>query len=607
MSQSETLYSISPDLVLRETEEYLLLVSTAFQADNPILEIFTASPTGRAILVKLDGEKTLASVIRELAADFEAPQDEVEQDVHAFIADLENKQILVRVDSPSPAVSRCEKPNSGFNHCQQQDIQGIKNQLGWAYYQLKWPRDEEIPGLSDARASLLESLSGQVNWSWFQNKIHYGPLSPGCICCGEGTWHCLFVNRSCTASCFYCPQNRKQLPESLPVIDEMAFRSPEDFAGFAAAVGARGISFSGGEPLLFYADLLFYIRTLREKLGRKVYLWMYTNGDLIDREKLTGLKAAGLDEIRVDISARDYSLAAVDLAREYFANISVEIPAIPEDLEKVKSVMTDLSHRGIHYLNLHQLLTTEYNYPALAARHYTFLHHPGVPVYESEITALKLLKHAATNRLPLRVNYCAQSYKERIHSKNRRLKASTLVLAEREEATENVFIRRITVQATQAVLNHCVEKLTFSGQPASAWKLDQDAGLTLTPALLPCLEGVDCRFTLTYYRPYIGGRRSLDEDQGMIGVYQKDPSNAGFGFITSRERLAEFRGLSPLFIQSFYRMIVQKETWTESARALAINFPIVCQEDINRLAGELNTLKNVWSWEKIETGLAKIY
>jgi uncharacterized protein len=605
---SETVYAISPDLVLREAGECLVLVSTAIKVERPGLDLFTVSPSGRAVLAKLDGIKTLNMVVRELAADFKAPLDEIDHDVQDFVKNLESRQMLVRIDTSFPVDSLSGKPDLPSNSGRQQSILDTKKQLGWAYHQLNWPQNEDIPSMSKARDSLIGSLSGRVSWSCFQNKIHYGPLSPGCICCGEGTWHCLFVNSSCTASCFYCPQNRKQQSEHLTMVDEMAFHGPEDFAGFAAAVGARGISFSGGEPLLFYPALLSYIRQLKQKLGSSVYLWIYTNGDLVDRDKLSELKKAGLDEIRVDISARQYSLTAAAMAREFFENVSIEIPAIPEDLEKVKFVMDALINCGIRYLNLHQLLTTEYNYPAMAARHYTFLHHPGVPVYESEITALKLLNYAVSNHLPLQVNYCSQAYKERIHSKNRRLKALPFVMEDHEEATEKMFIRRITVLASQSTLDNIAQVLIRSGYPASAWKMDEHtAGLVLSSSLLPCIEGEDCKFTLNYYRPYLTGRQTYDGGQGLRKVFQKSPSNNEQGFLTGRESRAEFRELCPLFMKSFYRLIVQKQTWAETVRWLVSNYPVSHKDEFTELANDLNTLKKVLGWEQMETWLPDIY
>jgi len=38
---------------------------------------------------------------------------------------------------------------------------------------------------------------------------------------------------------------------------------------------------------------------------------MYSNGDLVNKEKLIALKKAGLNEVRFDIAARKYDLNAV--------------------------------------------------------------------------------------------------------------------------------------------------------------------------------------------------------------------------------------------------------------------------------------------------------
>lgn len=77
----------------------------------------------------------------------------------------------------------------------------------------------------------------------------------------------------------------------------------------------KGVGFSGGEPLLVGDRLLAHISAIRQELGESIYLWMYTNGDMVNREVLQKLRAAGLDEIRFDLSARSYNLDPVILAK----------------------------------------------------------------------------------------------------------------------------------------------------------------------------------------------------------------------------------------------------------------------------------------------------
>ena len=57
---------------------------------------------------------------------------------------------------------------------------------------------------------------------------------------------------------------------------------------------------------------------------------MYTNGILADVSKFRKLAAAGLNEIRFDIGATTYGLDKVKLAKGILPNVTIEIPAVPE-------------------------------------------------------------------------------------------------------------------------------------------------------------------------------------------------------------------------------------------------------------------------------------
>ena len=81
--------------------------------------------------------------------------------------------------------------------------------------------------------------------------------------------------------------------------------------------------------------------------------------------------------------------------------VTVEIPAVPEDLEITKPLTAVLSSMGVKYLNLHQIRCTQFNRPKLVRRGYTFIHGPGVAVLETELAALELIRHTLDRNIPL--------------------------------------------------------------------------------------------------------------------------------------------------------------------------------------------------------------
>src|SRR5690554_3761620 len=128
-----------------------------------------------------------------------------------------------------------------------------------------------------------DKLSAGLSWMHKSTKPYYHHISPGCKLCGEGTWSCLFITNKCNAHCFYCPASQEK--DEIPSTQSLTFNSPKNYAEYINYFGFKGISFSGGEPLLFFDRTLQYLRTIREKCHPDIYIWMYTNGILATPEK----------------------------------------------------------------------------------------------------------------------------------------------------------------------------------------------------------------------------------------------------------------------------------------------------------------------------------
>ena len=153
------------------------------------------------------------------------------------------------------------------------DIQNTRELIGWAYTEMKWLSESEAKEANRKRNELLQSISGKVNSHFNGNKISTGPLSPGCMTCGQGTWSCLFIGSLCTAHCFYCPQDRKDKKDQPPMESGLLFDNPDDYVDYLEKFKFKGVSFSGGEPLLKFKKILSYIKKIRERLGKGIYLW----------------------------------------------------------------------------------------------------------------------------------------------------------------------------------------------------------------------------------------------------------------------------------------------------------------------------------------------
>ena len=134
------------------------------------------------------------------------------------------------------------------------------------------------------------------------SKPYLNSLSPGCWICGEGTWACVFISHSCTRHCFFCLREQKEAEDFVPYVErDVRFDSVKRFIEYLKSFHFKGISFSGGEPFIKFDRLFKYLRAIRDEFGNQHYIWVYTNGDLVNKDKLTRLAEAGMNEIRFDM------------------------------------------------------------------------------------------------------------------------------------------------------------------------------------------------------------------------------------------------------------------------------------------------------------------
>jgi hypothetical protein len=133
-----------------------------------------------------------------------------------------------------------------------------------------------------------------------------------------------------------------------------------------------------------------------------------------------------------------------------------------------------MSDAGIAYLNLHQLRLTPHNLSNMLNRNYTYLHGEHLTVLESELTALKLMRHAAANRIALPINYCSYVYKNRFQRAAARRRSSRSIASAYEDITENGYIRSLYVKGPADVLGTLAESLKMKGCPADCWSMTKD-------------------------------------------------------------------------------------------------------------------------------------
>ena len=355
---------------------------------------------------------------------------------------------------------------------QQDQIAANRKEYGIYYDQLKKASYYRLIEAEEERSRLISAIEDKVGYLCNGTKPFAHAVSPGCRICREGHWSCLFVNNICNGNCFYCPT--AQDDTAIPETQGVTFENPENYIGYIKKLGFKGVGLSGGEPLLTFGTTLDFLSKIKKEFGDSVYVWMYTNGTLLDEEMVIKLTEAGLDEIRFDLTATEYNTKKLKLALGKIPNITVEIPAIPEDIEQLTNMVVELDSLGVNYLNLHQMRLTPYNFKNLFNRDYTFLHGKKVMVLESELTALKIINFVFQNELKLAVNYCSFHYKNHYQKVAFRKKAAAFVFSGQDEINQNGFIRILSLQGISMPLETLKNMLLQLSPEGDGWQFSQD-------------------------------------------------------------------------------------------------------------------------------------
>lgn len=481
-------------------------------------------------------------------------------------------------------------------------IRSVREAMGLVYAELRWLTEAEAKKANQEREELIRSFSNRVNYGSAGTKVYTGNLSPGCLICGQGTWSCIYMNGLCTSNCFYCPQDRGIKEEREARTDNVQFRAPRDYVDYLKLLGFEGAGFSGGEPFIVFDKLCSYLECIRDEFGQEFYLWVYTNGDLVDKKKLKTLKALGLNEIRFNISAGNYGLEKVELAIPEIETVTVEIPAIPEDYPVVLEKMALMEKMGVRHLNLHQLLVNEHNYRKLARRGYSFLHQHQAAVLESELAALKLIRHALEQDLTLPVNYCCAHYRTTFQGRGYRTRTARLVKKPFEDLTDTGHIRQLSVRASSVKIEELIRIFRQHREPENHWSWDGNTDeLFIHASLTKYMNGGGEGVALTYFEP------SMMEGNCDGRTARHFTFQSGRQVAVTRRVVASHKKLSDPALTGFRQLCLENRDSQDVYRDFIRDYPLKEKEDRNRMLTEKDALIHAKNMERIEIGLPELF
>ncbi|MGC9072445.1 MAG: radical SAM protein [Acidilobus sp.] len=245
-----------------------------------------------------------------------------------------------------------------------------------------------------------------------------GRMVRGCDLCFSGLKAVIFITGVCDESCFYCPIDMTRWGKRVIYVNEEKAHDVDAVIAEVQRQGARGASITGGDPLADLPLVLRVIRSLKDVMGERFHVHLYTPGRYATPEALMALWRAGLDEIRFHPVKREYFQAIRLAARLTGMSVGAEIPIAPGLEGWAMDVIRAVEEAGGSFVNMNELEFSDTNYNRLRMRALV----PSGPRYPaakgSLETALRVLRWASENS-NVSVHFCPASYKAEFQVRNR--------------------------------------------------------------------------------------------------------------------------------------------------------------------------------------------
>ncbi len=262
----------------------------------------------------------------------------------------------------------------------------------------------------------------------------------GCKYCLKGAKAVLFLNGICQKPnhcSWYCPISDKRRGKDITYTDEIQIDSKEELVEEINKISAKGMSITGGEPLLELnlEKTLQYIRYVKLKKGKRFHVHLYTNGINFDESIANELAKAGLDEIRFHPPKEKWDNIRNALDKGIY--VGAEVPVIPDKdyIKTLEEFIIFLDKIGADFINLNEFEFCFPNSETLKNRGFKLKEGSMASVVNSQETAFKLIKKLYPS-VSLKIHFCSIMAKDYYQLKNRYLRRAKNIKLPFEVITE---------------------------------------------------------------------------------------------------------------------------------------------------------------------------
>lgn len=262
----------------------------------------------------------------------------------------------------------------------------------------------------------------------------------GCKYCLKGAKAVLFLNGICQKPnhcAWYCPISEERKGKDISYADEIQMNSKEDLLEEINKINAKGMSITGGEPLLEInlEKTLQHIKYVKLKKGKRFHIHLYTNGINFNESIADKLANVGLDEIRFHPPKECWN--NIRNALNKGISVGAEVPVIPDNeyIKYLEKFILFLDEIGVDFINLNEFEFCFPNSESLKKRGFKLKEGSIASVVNSQETAFELIKKLYPS-ISLKMHFCSIRAKDYYQLKNRYLRRAKNIKLPFEVVTE---------------------------------------------------------------------------------------------------------------------------------------------------------------------------
>ena len=281
-------------------------------------------------------------------------------------------------------------------------------------------------------------------------------IPKGCQFCLKGAKVVLFLNGICQKPdhcSWYCPISEERKGKNNTFADEIQVFSNNDLLIEINKINAKGMSITGGEPLLKsnLEKTLDYIKYVKSIKGKKFHIHLYTNSNNFNESIAEKLAEAGLDEIRFHPPKNKWE--HIKFALNKGMSVGAEVPVIPtqEYTKYLENLILYLDKIGAEFINLNEFEICYPNSQYLKEKGFKLKKDTIAAVENSKETAMALIKRLAP-KTSLKIHFCTIRAKDYHQLKNRYLRRANTIKLPYEEITDDGLLIYALIEGSEDIL-----------------------------------------------------------------------------------------------------------------------------------------------------------